>query len=225
MRPESEKALLSKLREYQSRFEIVALQLAEEYALSRRQQEASDLVRRLIVLTDDPERKAFYLLTLGRLSEQLGEPDVAATYYADGLATEPQDRNNWYFLHNNLAHCLNERKVFQRAEWLSREAIVIDPHRHHARHTLGVALEGQGRWKEAAESYVDAVTVAPTEPQPLLRLEQLLRSHPEVVRELPGLHAKLEECHRVLEQMKSSIAPRCRKRIACRITTGLPRSW
>lgn len=207
MRPDSEKALLAKLKDFQSHYEIIALQLAEEYALSRRQEEASNLVRRLIVLTDDPERKAFYLLTLGRLSEQLGESEVAASYYAEGLATEPQNKNNWYFLHNNLAHCLNERKVFQRAEWLSREAIVIDPHRHHARHTLGVALEGQGKWKDAAEAYVDAVTVAPTEPQPLLRLEHLLRIHPEVVRELPGLHARLEECHRVLEKMKSTFAP------------------
>jgi len=207
MRTDSEKILLSRLKDYQSQYEIVALQLAEEYALTRRQREASGLVRRLIALTDDPERKAFYLLTLGRLSEQAGEPEVAAAYYAEGLAAEPQDRNNWYFLHNNLAHCLNERKVFARAEWLSREAIVIDPHRHHARHNLGLALEGQERWKEAAESYVDAVTVAPTEPQPLLRLEQLLRLHPEVIRELPGLQAKLEECHRVLEQMKSSFAP------------------
>jgi CheY-like chemotaxis protein/Tfp pilus assembly protein PilF len=197
-----EKTLLERLRSTQTQYESVALKLAEEYTTAGRQQEALALVERLSALTTDPEKKAFYLLTIGRLCEQLSEYEIAASYYSTGLSAEPQDKINWYFLHNNLGQCMNRLGAFGKAEWYCREAIVIDPHRHQARKNLGEALEGQGKLKEAAESYVDAVAVAPTEPQALLRLEHLLRSHPEVAEEVPDLYARLEKCRGILEQMK-----------------------
>jgi len=204
MKAETEKAILSRLEAYQAQYEIAALKLAEEYIVSGRRQEALELLERLAVMAVDPEKKAFYRLTMGRLWEQLGEFEIAASYYSSGLSTEPQDKINWYFLHTNLAHCMNELQEFSRAEWFCREAIVIDPRRHHARKNLGVSLEGQGKLKEAVESYVDAVTVAPAEPQALLRLERLLHRHPEVAEEVPDLQARLEQCKSVLENLKSS---------------------
>ena len=81
--------------------------------------------------------------------------------------------------------------LFARAERLCQEAIVIDASRPDGYKNLGIALEGQGRYAEAADAYRAAALIGPGDPLGLLHLGQLVESHPEVHDESPWLADEL----------------------------------
>ncbi|MEI7902626.1 MAG: ATP-dependent Clp protease adaptor ClpS, partial [bacterium] len=85
-----------------------------------------------------------------------------------------------YFSNNNLAYNLNQLGLYAEAEPHCREAIRTEPLRHNAHKNLGVSLQGQGRWAEAADSYGRATEACPFDPRAAGHMEAMLKEHPEV---------------------------------------------
>lgn len=105
----------------------------------------------------------------------------------------------WYFLLNNRAYCLNQIGEHQEAGTYAQAAIGIDPGRHNTFKNLGVSLQGQGRFVEAAENFIRAAKMAPTDTRALAHLEELISGHREILKEIPDLLAQLHECHEAVQ--------------------------
>lgn len=153
--------------------------------------------------SESPEARALALLRRGRQLERGEDHEGAAECYRRGLECEPGETETWYFLHNNLAFCEVQLKRFTEAEPLCRKAIAIDPKRSNGFKNLGLALQGQGRWTEAAEAFVESVLVCKAhDPRGIALLDRLLDEHPAVARELPGIRADLELCRAMRHELE-----------------------
>jgi tetratricopeptide (TPR) repeat protein len=191
---EAEKFLLEKLKESGDDNEEALWNLAHFYSCSGRQPEAIKYVERLITATDDPEKQASYYLALGQLMEQMQDYAAAISYYSHAFSLEPINNPTWYLINNNLGYCLNHFKKHTEAEGYCRNAIRIDQERHNAYKNLGIALEGQGKYPEAAESYFKAVKANAGDPRAFGLLEKLVVEHPEIQEQLPDILDQLKRC-------------------------------
>lgn len=133
-------------------------------------------------------------LSLGQLAEQSRDYAKAAGHYEHAIAVLPSDPRLRYLMHNNLGYSLNEMGSHKEAETNCRIAIEVAPDRYNAHKNLGVALEGQGRWVEAAESYLKSATSRNRDVRPLMHLDRLVEEHPEVHETLPELADQMEVC-------------------------------
>ena len=113
------------------------------------------------------------MLRLGLAFEGIRRFDLAGECYAYGRSLGEGDLVPWYFLHNNHAYCLDMLERFAEAEVLARQAIDIEPGRHNAHKNLGLALMGQGRLQEAAESFRRARDLSPGDGRAAYYLEIL----------------------------------------------------
>jgi tetratricopeptide (TPR) repeat protein len=108
----------------------------------------------------------------------------------------PQEKNEiWYFLNNNLAYCLNQERLYMQAQKHCRVAIEIDSQRHNAHKNLGIALQGEKHYADAAMSFICATRLCPADGRALGLLENLLFNHSEVLENDPDLLVQLNECH------------------------------
>jgi len=148
--------------------------------------------------TDDPEKQAFYCLKLGALMEDLQDFESAARWYSRGHALEPLDPSVSYFLNNNLGYSLNQLGRFVEAEGYCRIAIEVDGARHNAHKNLGVALNGQKFFAEAAACFVTATRACPQDGRALLLLQKLVAEQPELLSEAPELAKDLEKLLKAL---------------------------
>lgn len=64
---------------------------------------------------------------------------------------------------------------------------------HNAHKNLGLALEGQGRWLEAAEAYQQAVIAWPADRRAYDHLQRLLNEHPSLAASHPQYPDFLED--------------------------------
>jgi tetratricopeptide (TPR) repeat protein len=184
---EAEVLLHSRMQEKRAEFEVAVWQLVRFYSISKQPEIAAKYIAFLMSLTDDPERQAAYWLALGQTMEQVGDFQAAAKYYRQAFSMEPTESDTWYFINNNLAYCLIQLGQFQEAEPYCRAAIRIGPRKQNAYKNLGLALQGQGKYSEAAKSYVLAVRANSADPRALQHLEALLQQHPEVAADDPGI--------------------------------------
>ena len=122
--------------------------------------------------------KAYCLLSIGQLQEQQENYSAAIHWYRKAFRLHPGTDGTWYLLHNNLGYCLNRFGLHVEAEGLCRKAIAIDPARHNAHKNLGIALEGQGCFAEAAREYLAAVKIRPEDRRALRLLQRLRTVHP-----------------------------------------------
>ncbi len=129
----------------------------------------------------DLETRAARFLAVGDVCERAEEYEAAARFFQAGLALEPRASVTCYFLHNNCAFNLNLLGRHAQAERHARRAIVEDPLRHNAYKNLGVALEGQHLWGEAAKAYSIAVRACPLDGRSLRHLEALAQGQREGV--------------------------------------------
>jgi tetratricopeptide (TPR) repeat protein len=189
-----EARLLVLLQKRESAFEEMLLKLSRFYSDTEQPGEAFAYMKRLKVCASDPETKAFCYLSMGQLMEQTRDFKSALVAYTKGFMLEPTRTSTWYFLHNNLASCLNHFERFSEAEWYCREAIKIRSTKHHAYQTLGIALEGQARYPEAADAFVRAIRNEASERLSLRLLESLLKEHPEVMLDRKDILEQLKKC-------------------------------
>lgn len=145
-------------------------------------------------LAENDQQRASCLLSIGQLSEEMGDFAGAVEWYGRGLQIQPVPEGAWYLLHNNTGYCLNELGRHQEAEEFCRKAIQIDPDRHNAHKNLGVALAGLGRHAEAAVSWLAAAEKCPEDQRALRLLEDLVRSHPEIEDQVPEFPRRMSAC-------------------------------
>ena len=147
--------------------------------------------------------RAEALLALGQLSEQLDEYARAAEYYERGLAEEPAKDEVDYFLNNNLGYSLNKQGFHERAATHCRTAIGLDPERHNAHKNLGIALEAQHHYPEAANAYRKAAERCTRDSRARMHLEQLAKAHPDLHTTLPDLAETLEALRKAEEALRA----------------------
>ena len=124
--------------------------------------------------------RAYCLLSIGQLQERQENYAAAIDWYRRAFRLRPGADGTWYLLHNNLGYCLNRFGLHQEAEEMCRQAVAIDPSRHNAHKNLGVALEGQGCYAQAAREYLAAARLWPEDPRALRLLRRLTAAHPEL---------------------------------------------
>ena len=143
---------------------------------------------RLLDISSDRERRAECFLLLGAECEKADDYGAAARFYLQGMECGPRGVNTRYFLHNNLGYSLNRLGVFVEGEKYCRTAIEIDPQRHNSYKNLGLALQGQGIYPEAASCFIRAAFICPTDSRAIGHLEEILANHQEEVeREIPDI--------------------------------------
>jgi len=143
---EAEMLLQSRLKETQDHFEDAIWELIWFYSSTGRQDLSSRYLLLLMELTGDPEKQAFYWLTLGQLMEQIQDFEKAIECYKQGFRMKPTTSWVWYFINNNLGYSLVQVGLFEEAEPYCRAAIEIDPKRHNAYKNLGLSLQGQKKY-------------------------------------------------------------------------------
>ena len=140
----------------------VAVELAKEYeddAARRFLLRAREIVRKKAC---EASQEGVEMVRLGVAFERIERYDLAGECYEYGQLVGQCDHVSWYFLHNH-AYCLAMLERFAEAEPLARQAIAILPQRHNAHKNLGLALMGQDRLREAAESFRRARDLSPTD--------------------------------------------------------------
>lgn len=193
---ETEKLLLNNLDDAKADPTKALWQLAQFYKLTKQHEKALERLRQLIQRLPDPEDKAECIFTMGQAMEQVRDYAMAVRYYKEALVLEPTHTFTWYFINNNLGFCLNTADRFAEGEIHCRRAIEIDPKRPNAYKNLGIALAGQGQYREAAQAFINATQVNAADNRAFNLLKDLLKQHPELEYEF---QETLEFCQKAVE--------------------------
>jgi tetratricopeptide (TPR) repeat protein len=161
---------------------------------------ACKYIEKILLLVDDPGDKAECFLKMGQTLEQSRDFAAAAAAYARAFELPREQNTTWYFLNNNHGYCLIQTGRCAEAEPFCRAAIRIEPKRQNAHKNLGIALQSLGRIGEAAKTFIRATKLAPEDGRALALLDELYRSHKDIVDELPDFPAQLLACHELVQR-------------------------
>jgi tetratricopeptide (TPR) repeat protein len=196
---EAEQVLLRRIWECRSAWRHAVCELLRFYRRNDGLDEAIQYTSQLLNAPIDLEERACYLLNMGQMMEQREDFTAAIYFYQKAYSLEPVDENIWYLINNNLGYCLNHFGRHVEAEPYCREAIKVDPTRFNAHKNLGISLQGQGKYAEAARCYLQSVQYNAGDPRAYNHLEQLVAEHPEVLKEMPDLERKMEKCRAAVD--------------------------
>ena len=191
---EAETILLAKLNDPCEDHQRVRLGLNRLHRSCTRVVDALATTADYLAETSDLKARAEVYFHLGQMMERIHDWESARRWYTNALELEPRSRFYWYFLHNNLGFCLYKVKRFADAENYLHEAIGIDDTRANAFKNLGLIREGEGRYVEAAQSYVAAVRAEASDPRALRHLVELPDRHKEVFDGIPDLEYQIGKC-------------------------------
>ena len=177
---EMERVLKQQLDQPDKNQRDVLWQLARLYNATKRHDQAVQCLRRILANESDLEVKASCVLALGQMMEQCNDFPAAIKFYREALALEPMGNDSWYFIHNNLGYCYNRVGEFEEGEKCCRSAIQINPFRPNGHKNLGIALAAQGKYREAAVSYITATFNHAGDARSFMLLQQLIKGHPEL---------------------------------------------
>ncbi len=107
-----------------------------------------------------------------------------------------------YFIFNNSGFCYNILKDFNQGEKFCRRAIKLESGLSNEYKNLGISLEGQNRFLEAVETYLEATSKNASDKRAMDLLMGLILRHPEIRAEIQDLDQKIENC---LHKMPSAI--------------------
>ncbi|MEW6720345.1 MAG: tetratricopeptide repeat protein [Thermodesulfobacteriota bacterium] len=148
---------------------------------------------KLLKLAATDDEKANCLLFLGVIHVGRDDYKSAIRTYRKAFSLKPgKDREVWYLLHSNMGNCLNHVKRHADALEHCRAAAAISRKRPDAHRNMGIALEGLGRYAEAAKAYVAFCRLSPGDEEALRLLDNLVASHPEEIRKVRGLKRRIE---------------------------------
>lgn len=133
------------------------------------------------------EDAGLVLLRQGARSEKFQDFESAMKFYEASLSCNIQDPSGRYFRLNNLAFCLNVMRRFDKAEEFLRAATSMDPLRYNSWKNLGVSLEFQGKYEEAAECYFRAICCSRGEGRSVKHFLRLLERQPVLAEKYPKL--------------------------------------
>jgi len=180
----------------------VLCHMANVFLGNGKQQPGVLCLLRLLDISSNQEQLAECLLLLGVEYEKAEEYDAAAKLYRRGIECGSREDNTRYFLHNNLGFCLNLLGRHSEAESMCRAAIGIDPQKHNAYKNFGVALQGQGKYAEAAACFLRAALMFPPDYRSIAHLQELLSNHREdVEREIPEIDEHIANVVDVREKL------------------------
>jgi tetratricopeptide (TPR) repeat protein len=177
--------------------------LARECGESGRYDGAFGYVEKISNLEQDPDARAHCFLTMGQLFEGKRDFQGAVDAYSRAFALPVRKNDTWYFLNNNLGYSLNQIGDHDEAEPRCRAAIAINPDRHNAHKNLGISLQGQGRYLEAAQSLLRAARVARGDTRALDHLENLLSQHEEIGTDHPEILEAVQECREAVRKARA----------------------
>jgi tetratricopeptide (TPR) repeat protein len=169
-------------------------QLISLLITDHRPAEAMKHAAQLLAMARETESRVDALRMLGQVMEAHGEFEAAVCFYQEAIATGPTDLFDHYFCWNNLGYSLVQLGRFEEAEKACRQAIAVNRNRSNGFKNLGLALQGQERYGEAAESFVQAIQADAADYRPLHLLQQLLIRRPEL---MPEFEEKLHRCEAV----------------------------
>jgi tetratricopeptide (TPR) repeat protein len=202
---ETERSYLAKLNDPHEDHQAVRRGLILVYRTMGRAAEAMYHAQEYLAHTNNVEDRAEAYFFLGQAMEHVKDFESAFRFYMQAMELEPRNKMYWYFIHNNIGFSLNQLSRYLDAEKYLREAITIDRSRANAFKNLGLSLEGQGRYSEAARSYIAAVQANATDPRALWHLEELAGRQPELFTELSDLCNQITLCRHAVVLAASGI--------------------
>jgi tetratricopeptide (TPR) repeat protein len=131
-------------------------QLVVYYSVFGKAENCPKYLNQYLEITRDHEERAFIFLAYGQIMEKLRDYPKAAEYYSKAIDEGTSDQRTNYFIHNNLGFSLNTIGKFRAGEEYCRKAITIDSKRYNAYKNLGISLEGQDDFDDAANCYMEA---------------------------------------------------------------------
>jgi tetratricopeptide (TPR) repeat protein len=168
--------------------------LARECDESGKYEGAAAYLEKVLTLEEDPEVRAHCFLTIGQLNEKRRDYAAAVAAYSRAFAEPARENGTWYLLNNNLGYSLNQVGRHAEAEAYCRAAVAIDPGRYNAHKNLGISLEGQGNYLEAARCFLTAAHAQPDDLRALGHLEDLLGRHEEIGTNHPEILEAAQKC-------------------------------
>jgi len=178
---EAEIVLLGNLNQKRAEYEEAIWKLVQLYGSNGQHDLAKGYIERLMGLSGSSEAQASYWLALGQLAEKDGHFEAAVDYYSQAKALDPKAVETEYFTNNNLGYSLIQLGRHSEAEPCCRMAIETDPKRHNAHKNLGLALQGQGRYADAARPLINAIRANPLDRRALQHLEEMVAEKPEIL--------------------------------------------
>ena len=168
--------------------------IGKDVAMNRQNEDRAYQTQAEQVLANprEPDDAARAHLTLGCIHEHEADWPAAIESYRQVLANEPQDPTLRYFGNNNLGYSLIQLSRFDEAEDFCTAAIEVDEYRHNAHKNLGLVYQGQGRWLDAALSFLTAYELNTRDPRAWHHLEQLLSARPDLLRGSASLRSRVE---------------------------------
>jgi len=166
------------------------------YIKEGRYGEALFCLKELLERTPYVQDKVWALYALGQMMEQLSEFKPALTYYQEAAKFCHRSYELFYWINSNTGYCLCMLGRYQEAERYCRIALDTDKNRANAYKNLGLALEGQGRLREAIDLYIAATKINAQDVRAAKHLETLLKKHPELNEEY---NESLDECRAMIE--------------------------
>lgn len=104
------------------------------------------------------EREADLLTNYGSLLDDMGQPELALTFYDRGIKKFPEHR----LLKLNKATTLLKMDRFKESEELLKELLLMSPYAYSAHYLLGLAALNQGKIAESFISFYSYLMVTPT---------------------------------------------------------------
>ena len=196
---EAEMHFLAKLNDPNENHKAVRLELVRIYRLMGKVADAMSFATEYLEETNDLEEKAEAYFTLGQAMEHNDDFETAVRFYMLALELEPRNKFHAYFIRNNIGFSMNHLNRHIEAEKYLREAIAIDTSHANAHKNLGLSLEGQQRYGEAARSFIAAVQANASDPRALWHLEELTERHPETFAEILDLSYQTNMCRKAVE--------------------------
>lgn len=128
------------------------------------------------------------LVQEGAESEKARDYETAIKFYKARLEFPCSDPKFRYYRLDNLGFCFNFFRKFGAAEEFLRGAIAIDPEYYNAWKNLGVALEHQSKYDEAAECYIKAIQLSGGNPKSIKHYIRLHARQPGLAGKYPRLN-------------------------------------
>ena len=204
---EMEKTLLKRVEDEKAEPTEALWQLARWYQQSKQIEKGLACLRQVLARLPGAEEKAGCVLAMGQHMETAQDYAGAVRYYKEALAMEPTHPHSWYFINNNLGFSLNTLGRFADGETYCRKAIEIDPNRSNAHKNLGISLEGQGEYRDAAKCFVTATQVNAADGRALRLLQDLLIQHPDLAYDFGEAAACCQKATEVATKKAAELKP------------------
>jgi len=189
---------LKDLKKVGNEYESVLFRMIANYGMDNQIELVKKYLNLLICVANGPHSRARHVMKLGQLllDQEVYESALAVNAFAYYL--QSYYNYTWHILYNNLGECHNHFKRYDLAEFSLLEAVNIMPERHIPYKNLGIAMEGQGLYIEAAEYYFMATEKYSADPSSFELLKRLIKDHPRLVYRAPNIYNRMNLFERTI---------------------------